>query len=158
MNATPKISSGAPVPKPLSVRVAVGLLWLSVALSVVELPAQWHEVSAALPLLPASAVSSLADIAGVAALVFLAFNIWLYLRISQGRNWARLTYMISAALSIAFALSQLAEQPDLGSLSFWLTALDQCLALVTIALLSTRASRDWFMPDRPNRPHPAMRK
>jgi hypothetical protein len=152
VSATPKVSSATAIPKPRSVRAAMGLLWLSVALSVIELPAQWREISAALPLLPSAAMGAVADVAGVAAVFFLAFNIWLYLRISQGRNWARLTYLISAGLSVAFALSQLANQPDLGSASFWLSALDQCLALATIALLNTRASREWFVPPPPEEP------
>jgi hypothetical protein len=147
MNVPPQPNGRTP--KPRSVRTAVILLWLSVVLSVLELPSQWRDVSAALPLLGPSAVSGLMDAAGVAAAIFLAFNVWLYIRISQGRNWARLTYLISAALSVAFALSELANQPDLASVSFWLTALDQCLALATIALLSTRASRDWFTPAPP---------
>jgi heme/copper-type cytochrome/quinol oxidase subunit 3 len=102
------------IQKPNAVIDAVNLLWLSVALSAISFAyilvfpvdlAGAYPKNSAIPAaqfeLLTKTISAIIPIIGILSVVYMAFIAY---KISQGRNWARLWYLISFVLGIVFML------------------------------------------------------
>jgi len=123
--------------RPASVLWAVRLLWAALALGALFI------VFKPIPSTP-SAVSVLG--ARAIGLLVLAPWSWLVLKIAARRNWARLTWIIIAALGTLWTLispEKVIRLDPLGRASFTIQTALQLMALVL--LLSPRARR-WFKP------------
>jgi hypothetical protein len=109
--------------KPPQISRAITLLWISVAISFAAIPLEWsflRSISSVVSIL-------LQDIftAGV-----FAFFIW---KIGQGRNWARVTFLVMfvlGALLSLWALPKAPSFPRIGWIIFIVQAALQAYALL----------------------------
>jgi hypothetical protein len=123
--------------QPTTVRVAVWLLWVTLAVSV---------VSSAVRIKGATALAVLDYALGL--LIFNAvISIWLNLKIAAGRNWARIVWMVwfllGATLTVAMFLTVLKQYP-------WnaLARVQGLLQIVIFVLLLTPNAASWFKRKR----------
>jgi hypothetical protein len=119
--------------QPTTVRVAVWLLWVTLAVSV---------VSSAVRIKGATVAAALNYALGL--LIFnAAISIWLNLKIAAGRNWARIVWMVwfllGATLSAAMFLTVLKQYS-------WntLARIQGLLQIVIFVLLLTPKAAHWF--------------
>ncbi len=123
---------------PASVLWAVRLLWASLALGAVYIAFR--------PLRPPPSGMSPLGLRAIGLVVILAPWLWLVLKIAAGRNWARLTWIIVAAVGTLWMLispEKVIRLDPLGRASFTIQTTLQLTAMML--LLSPRARR-WFKP------------
>jgi hypothetical protein len=125
--------------RPTTVRVAVWLLWVTLAVSV---------VSSAVRIKGATVPAAMNYALGL--LIFNAvLSIWLYLKIAAGRNWARIVWMVwfllGATLTAAMFLTVLKQYS-------WnaLARIQGLLQIVVFVLLLTPSAARWFKRKRNN--------
>ena len=122
--------------KPPAISRAIKLQWFSIALSIVAVPLEW---------------SFLRSISSVGSIVFgtifdagvLIFFIW---KISQGRNWTRITLLIMfllGGLVAPWAISRVPHYPPIGWVIFVVQTILQGYALF---LMFTNPGSDFFRP------------
>lgn len=120
--------------KPRAVTLAVYLLWGSIAIGLVKIPLDFSTLAA---------IPSPGLVWSVVVLV-LAFLCLLIVKISSGRNWARITYLVFFLIGLIPALPTLtgefARSPILGVLSI-VQAIIQGYA---VFLLFTNPGKTWF--------------
>lgn len=80
---------------------------------------------------------------GVAA-VFFGVYLWFISKISQGRNWARILFLILVLLGLPFAVPTYMAELRKSLLSGSVSILIALLQLAGTALLFTRNSNRWF--------------
>lgn len=122
--------------RPRQVQMAVGLLWLSLVLS-----------------LPEAVLSNRqADEEGrglmfVLSLVLIfGFVGFLNVKIHQGRNWARIVVLLLTALSVAMMLFPSGELGAEGPLLQGLYLFDVLIEVVAMYLVFSRPGSLWFKP------------
>ena len=121
------------LPKPLQVRVAVGLLWLSIALA---LPSMYLEVVRAES--PAVGV-----VVVVLMSVVLAFAAFLNVQISRGRNWARITLLV--LLVISWVVSFIPDETRaVSTVESAMSVISAVVDVAAIYLLFTSPGALWF--------------
>jgi hypothetical protein len=76
--------------KPLAIRRAVFLMWASLAVNNLILILDWRFQISQVPVL----VVILLEVAGV------ALSVWLIVKITAGRNWARIVYLVLLVLGL----------------------------------------------------------
>ena len=125
------------IQQPTTVRVAVWLLWVTLAVSV---------ASSAVRFKGTTALAVLNYALGL--LIFNAvISIWLNLKIAAGRNWARIVWMVwfllGATLTAAMFLTVLKQYP-------WnaLARVQGLLQIVIFVLLLTPNAARWFKRKR----------
>jgi hypothetical protein len=120
--------------KPLEIRRATNLVWVSLAVGLVKTSLQWPYLTA---------LSSIA-LTGFILVFTLAIVGFLILKIGQGRNWARIVFLVFSALGFLpflFVLrSEFARSPALGTLS----VLQVGLQLFALLLIFTSPGKEWF--------------
>ena len=123
-------------PKPRQVRVAVALLWLSLALGFPSIYLQFGRADS-----PDERIVLLAFMVPLVAL-----SAFLNLKISAGRNWARIAFLILVGLALLIFL--LPDNRDAGAqgVEIALDVLTTALDLVAACLLFTRPGALWFRP------------
>lgn len=123
-----------PMDKPEQVSRAVMLFWISLGLGVISTAFQWEYLT---------------SLAGVGfALYVQAFTVaiysWLIYKISRGRNWARITFLVLLLIGIIPFLSQLpllfARSPAAGVIAFGQSALQ----IWALYLVFSEPGRRWF--------------
>lgn len=124
--------------KPQSVRLAVNLLWASLAIGVVKSATDLDYLSRV----------------GPAAFVFfvmactLAVMAFLFCKIGAGRNWARITLLVLFILGIVPTLpllfAEFARSPVRGVLSLVQLAIQAC----ALFLMFTKPGSDWFRKEK----------
>lgn len=123
-----------PFPKPLQVRIAVALLWISILLVA---PTTYVEYTVTQD-----------NAARVILLVFtgvmIAFACFLNVKISSGRNWARVTFLIVLVLS--WILMFLPGGRDLTTMEIAVNGASAIVDAVAAYLLFTRPGALWFLP------------
>ncbi|HET7864149.1 MAG TPA: hypothetical protein VFL86_07040 [Burkholderiaceae bacterium] len=122
--------------RPRQVQIAVGLLWLSLVLSLPEAVLSNQQAGE--------------DGMGVAMVVSLVlifgFIGFLNVRIYQGRNWARIVVLLLTALSVVMMLFPSAEQGAEGPLVQGLYLFDVLIEVVAIYLVFSKPGSLWFKP------------
>jgi peptidoglycan/LPS O-acetylase OafA/YrhL len=123
-----------PIDRPRQVVLATVLLWAGLALSTAYWAFEWRSLGTALPIY----------IAVPSAVVGFVFRAWLTSKIYAGRNWARLTLLVSALLGLLALLVPASRvvarspTPVFVRIGLW------ALFLAAIVLLFTRAANEWF--------------
>lgn len=122
------------IQKPQTVGTAINLLWASLALGLVKALMDYTHLSATAP----------------AASIFLVFAFtfsllgFLIFKISTGKNWARITFIIMFVIgmlpTVSFVLGEFSRSPIVGALSVAQIGL-QGYALF---LLFSRPGSGWF--------------
>jgi hypothetical protein len=120
--------------KPPEIRRATNLLWVSLAVGLVKTSLQW-------PYLAARASIAFTGFILVFTLAIVGFLVW---KIGQGRNWARIVFLVFSVLGFLpflFVLrSEFARSPALGTLS----VLQVGLQLFALLLIFTSPGKEWF--------------
>jgi hypothetical protein len=128
---------------PVEIRRAVSVLWLSLLLAAIATAVQWLQIYLEDP------VSAVVD--HILAWVFFALLIW---KISQGRGWARITWLFAFVvgwlLTVLFALFSNTYRAVVFHSPF-----SEGIGLVQVAiqfyatvLLFTSNGRTWFLQKR----------
>ena len=123
-------------PKPKQVRIAVGLLWLSL---VVYIPTLYFEYRQ----LPSYGELILFTILVSAILGFAAF---LNVKISKGRNWARIVFLALVAISLLSYLVPDGGTRAVTSIESALSIIASALDVVALYLLFSWPGALWFRP------------
>ncbi len=125
--------------RPKEVNQAVRLLWVAFALGIVGMFLQPVKMST-----PAQWIGVLVGGA-------IAFGLWAWVivKIAQGRNWARILFIVLALLGLIFSVFALPltmplykEHPINGVVA----VISLVLEIFTLYLLLTAAARTWFKP------------
>lgn len=129
----PEVSSSTS--KPPSIGWATTLLWMTVIIGGIAVILDWPELTRA----------NSADY--VAFLYLITFALWCFLirKIGQGKNWARIVYLVLlviAALKFSPAVSEFYEHPLLILIGFGGLAI-QAIAMI---LIFTGPGKQWFPP------------
>ncbi|MEI2453477.1 hypothetical protein [Lysobacter firmicutimachus] len=122
--------------KPVQVRIAVGLFYLSLALSLVK---PFIELGPTLRP-PVSLVLTVS----IAALV----TVFLIEFISIGRNWARIAYLVLTLLSLPFTVYALARGLTGSYIGTGSVIVQLLLHAVGLYLLFATSGKRWFAPRR----------
>jgi hypothetical protein len=121
-------------PKPPEISRAISLLWASLAVGLVKTPMQWAYLTAQ---------ASIA-FTGFILVFTLAILSFLILKIGQGRNWARIVFLVFSGLGFLpflFVLrSEFARSPALGTFS----VLQVGLQVFALFLVFTSPGKEWF--------------
>jgi hypothetical protein len=121
--------------KPRSVTLAVTLLWVSFAIGIVRMPL---DPAANLKAIPHPAI-----VWPLVALI-LAFFCLIILKISSGKNWARITFLVVFLLTLVLGLpslaAELARAPVLAAVSIASGVMQAYAAF----LLFTSPGKSWF--------------
>ena len=120
--------------KPSSIGWATTLLWIAVMMGLVAVILDWPELTHA----------NSADYVVVLWLITSAFWCFLILKISQGKNWARIVYLVFlviAALKFPSAFYEFSERPLLVLIGCGGLAV-QAVAMI---LLFTGSGKQWFL-------------
>lgn len=120
--------------RPRAVAIAVTLIWLSLALTVVALATSFARGARGNVML-----TNIAVFVGV----FVVFG-FLNIQIMAGRNWARILFMVLFVLGLVEVLSQALIDP-LG-LDAMVLYLENALELIAVVLLFAKPARIWFRP------------
>ena len=120
--------------KPLAVRRAIILLWASWAIGIPKTLLDWAQLTSR-----TSGVFNAFVI--ISTLAIVAFFIW---KIGQGKNWARIVFLVMSLLGVVPFLfvvrSEFARSPASGLLSTV-----QCgIQAIAFLLLFTSPGKEWF--------------
>lgn len=125
--------------KPRTVTVAVYLLWASIAIGAVKIPLD-------LPTLSAMPNPGLIWSIVVLVLVFFCF---LILKISAGRNWARITYLVLFLIGLIPAIPTLTAEFGRSPILGILTIAQAIMQAYAVFLLFTNPGKTWFQKKAP---------
>ena len=136
--------AAAPVPRPRAVSATVALLWLGLVVQLADLPSEWRDAVLSTPQLAQVPASFVLGAAALTIAMLAGTVAWLNIKLLQRRNWARVTCLVSAAIELAIALSQLTSLPDWRASSWWLSMSGHAVTLAVAVLLTRPATRAWF--------------
>jgi hypothetical protein len=91
--------SGPMRTRPVAIRRALFLMWASLALEPVSVAVDWSYLLSQ---------SSVYELSGT-AVVWLAFNAWLLLKIGAARNWARIVYLAACVLVYGLVMLEIKD-------------------------------------------------
>jgi hypothetical protein len=118
---------------PPAVTRAVRLLWFSFVLTFVEIALDWE-----------------AQIGGVSLVYLLvwmgvmcALQVWLYLKIARGRNWARITFLVLIAITLPVSFTSILEMAQRAPVAAGVTLIDLFVVFFALYLLFF-PGRSWF--------------
>lgn len=122
------------VQKPQSVATAVNLLWASLAVGLVKMLMDFSNLSAVAP----AAFTNFVLVFTFALIAFLIF------KISAGRNWARITFLVMFVIgmlpTLPLMLGEFSRSPVVGALSVAQVGLQ----VYALFLLFTQPGSVWF--------------
>jgi hypothetical protein len=122
-------------PRPMTVTVALVLLWSIQAVMFAMLVASW------LMFTSSSRTDTL--FAAMIAVMWL-LNTSLLIMVHRGQNWARITFLLLYLLGLPFALYSLGEGPARDPLSFQTALLQIAMKTTAMILLFVGPARAWF--------------
>ena len=125
--------------RPIQVARAVQMLWITLGLGVINTALQWQFLTASIPV----------EIALLTQLFTFGLLAWFTVKISAGRNWARITFLVMSLIGVPAILIHMpatfVRAPAagiIGTIQFLL----QCYA---IYLIFSEPGRRWFRRPRP---------
>jgi len=133
------IEPAAPAPpRPAAIDLAVTLIWIDFGIGITASVLQLAKLQVG------------AGLALAAAIYIIVFGIsaWVYVGVTNGRNWARNAYFILIALSFfgtaAVLLRHLRPGDQQSALDILLALAGLCLEIYAVVLLLGRPAREWF--------------
>ena len=121
--------------RPQRVFVAVAMLWITLIIQAAALAFMWRLYRLAPPFYLAMFV--------VITLVW-ALTAFLVAMIERGENWARITYVVVAPLSLPFVLMQLAFTATAAPIAALLMLLQLPVQIIALILLFVPPAGAWF--------------
>lgn len=132
------VDAGQPLERPPEVRRAIVIFWISVAIAIPS----WFEASGVDTSDPENFIPLV--MGWVFAVAMMAFTIFVVVSMGRARNWARLTYLILAALGWVMMAADMPGMFD-RPWYYWSGYLANAALDVAIVILLFRpASNDWF--------------
>lgn len=119
--------------KPLAIRRAVVLMWASLALNILILVLDWRFQISQAPVL----VVILSEVIGV------AIAVWLILKITVGRNWARIVYLVLLALGLIVIVPEILGSASRAAHIAGLRMIELGMDFATMYLVFV-PGREWF--------------
>ena len=127
--------------RPDSVRLAVTLLYIALAIRVLTTPIAFLEGSrqeqGPMP-------GRLEAVLVIIGLLCVAFALYVINRINIGRNWARILCLVLTILGITFSLASFQQQMEMAPLTTSLGLADLGLNVVALVFLVQQKSSDWY--------------
>jgi hypothetical protein len=123
---------------PLAVQLAIKLSWLSVGLRSLVVPLLFDR------LIKIGLSGSMLVAAMFVSVLALSLTVWLILKISARRNWARLTLAVIVLLSIPYFAKTLPTSFEMSFIAGVLFLLAYGTKYLATALLFGRQSTSWF--------------
>lgn len=122
--------------RPKNVNIAVVLLWVSAALTV---------LSSVIRMLNGTFLPNAPQIIPILSIVLsLAFACWLNIKIATRRNWARIVWIVLLAAGMLFFLVRPQMLTRLGTMSKIFYGVHCLMGIATAILLLTPTSNGWF--------------
>ena len=131
-----------PIEKPSQVRNAVRLLLASLAVGILR-------TAIGVP----SGAGSIVTFVVLVATITIAIVGFLVIKISGGRNWARIAYVVLFLLGLPYSIIVLAQEFAANALVGLVSVIQILLQSIAIVLLFRRASNAWFRSGRGVRPN-----
>jgi hypothetical protein len=133
----PVIDGHEAVTRPRSVQVALWLFWMALAIGILVWSHGWREMN--------EGMISPARYFG--ALISFGIEVWLYLKIRQGRNWARITVLVITLVRAVAVYAPIAMVWRLhyymDRTSFFALIIGQILIYTALYLVFV-PGREWF--------------
>ena len=126
--------NGPKVDRPEQVTKAVGLLWLTLALGLIGSALQWQYLTS---------LSGVGFALYVQVVTF-AVLAWLIHKLSRGRNWARITFLILFIIGLAPGLMQLSATMGRSPIAAVIGGLQFALQAWALYLTFSEPGRRWF--------------
>ena len=76
--------------------------------------------------------------------VILLLFIWLALKISNGKNWARITFVVCAACMLIFAPHFILNELNVSKTAAGLSVVFSICLIIAILLLYSKGARQWY--------------
>jgi hypothetical protein len=119
--------------KPLAIRRAVALMWSSLALNILIFVIDWRFQVSQSPAL----VAVLSELIGV------ALSVWLIVKITVGRNWARIVYLVLLALALIVIVPEILGSASRAAHVAGLRMIELGMDFATMYLVFV-PGREWF--------------
>ncbi|WP_420128782.1 zinc ribbon domain-containing protein [Longimicrobium sp.] len=119
---------------PEAVSSAVTLIYVTLAIGVVRLILEWPEVSQGVP----------TDVLMISTLAGYALVVWLASRVSRGRNWARIVFLVLFILGAPFTIVPLLESLGTSPFSALLGIIQLVLQALAVVSMFSRKAAPWF--------------
>lgn len=125
--------------RPDKVSTAVNMLWIMIALGIIHLVLYYLNLIQIESLNEIS--SSVVLFTNIFSLAFLAFLIH---KIGEGRNWARITFLVLFIIGIPLAVPSLFQSLMVNPISGFLSVGGTILQIIALIFLFQKPSSDWF--------------
>ena len=119
--------------KPVAMRRAVFLMWASFALNLVIVAIDWKFL----------VTQSSLPIVVISELIGVGIAVWLILKISVGRNWARIVYLVLLAIGLPVVVPEIMSSADRAAHVAGLKMIELGLDIGTMYLVFF-PGREWF--------------
>ncbi|MBC8025238.1 MAG: hypothetical protein H7Y89_04555 [Steroidobacteraceae bacterium] len=118
---------------PPPVKTAMKLLWISFVLTYIEVALDWAALTAETPLI----------FFAIGVVLMTALQIWIYLKIALGRNWARIAWLVLSAVSLPILITDMVDLAQRAPVAAGITLIDVFLVFYALYLLFF-PGREWF--------------
>ena len=126
--------------KPREVNWAISLFWASLAVGPIKMAVQWTYLRSLGPTLFIALVL-------IITIAVLSFFVW---KTDQGKNWARITFLVLFVFGLPFSLSLLRAEFSRSTVSGILSLLQVIMQGMGLWLLFTTPGRNWFKIVKPD--------
>ena len=127
--------------KPQNVILAIRLLGGSLALGVFNTAFNWKNKTSHIP----SDFPINKDLFALfASLSTFAIMLWIILKISSGRNWARILFLCGFIIGLPFCIPMLREMINLSTVVVFIASAIALLQLAALGLLFSKTGNTWF--------------
>ncbi|MEZ0232686.1 MAG: hypothetical protein ACAH12_07580 [Methylophilaceae bacterium] len=125
--------------KPIEIKRAVNFLWIAIAVGFLKPLINWQYFQQTI------AQASLGFILTVIVLT-LAIQIFLIYKISIGRNWARILFLILTLIGMVIFVPTVLAEVDLSLLSAVISVVQAGLQITALWIMFTSPGKLWFKP------------
>ena len=131
--------------KPKNVVLAVQFLWVALAINLINTALNWNIINAAASAqFPPNFPLSFTAFALIIHVITIAIVVWLYLKISSGRNWARILFTILTIIGVPLSIPNLLMYFDISKFMFFLQLISLLLNIAALCLLFTQPASVWY--------------
>jgi hypothetical protein len=128
---------------PRAVVQAVWLLWVSLVIGLVEIALSMNPFRAPAEHSPGTHMTVFGVFASIALLA--SVYVWVVHHVRKGRNWARMTVLVSVAIGV---VESVFSRPEQQLLPFVLNLLEVLLDITALTLLFREPGAQWFNRSR----------
>jgi len=127
--------------RPPSIKVAVWLFWIALGIELFVWTQAWSDVNAGM----------ISGVRYLGMLIGALIPVWFYLKIRQGRNWARITVLVITLVRVVVVIAPMLKDWRLhyfmDRTTFFALILEQ-VAIYTALFLVFVPGREWFKREK----------